>query len=186
MNIANYINYILNNYYLFIISGLLVMIISFFTLKILVKKSSVKDNKIKVLGLFINLNNRQIMSLSLLTVRYIFIVYFLLSHNNNITYLYFLILITLFYNIFNKKTFFFIFDILNCLLYYFGIYIFNLIYHYNFNISTSWYLSVIIFLVGLFIFLYSTYFFVLNVDDVLLKSSKNKVKKNGKKKKNKK
>ena len=183
MNIANNINYLLNNYYLFILSGLLIMIISFFTLRFLVKRSSVKDNRIKILGLFINLNNNQIISLSLLTVRYIFIIYFLLSHHNNITYLYFLIIITLLYNIFNKKTFFFIFDILNSLLYYFGIYIFNLVYEYNFLISSSWYLSVIILLSGLFIFMYATYFFVLNVDDVLLKDSKNKVKKNVKKKK---
>ena len=57
------------------------------TFKILLKKYSVDNSKIKFYGLFLGMNNKQILSFSMITLNYIFLVYCLVSFANfNIIY----------------------------------------------------------------------------------------------------
>ena len=66
----------------FFIMGLIFMITLGITFKILLKKYSVDNSKIKFYGLFLGMNNKQILSFSMISLNYIFLVYNLLTFNN--------------------------------------------------------------------------------------------------------
>lgn len=65
----------------FLIVGLIFMGALAITFKILLKKYSVDNGKIKFYGLFLGLNNKQILSFSMVSLNYIFLVYNLLTFN---------------------------------------------------------------------------------------------------------
>ena len=65
----------------FLIVGLIFMGALAITFKILLKKYSVDNGKIKFYGLFLGLNNKQILSFSMISLNYIFLVYNLLTFN---------------------------------------------------------------------------------------------------------
>lgn len=66
----------------FLIVGLIFMGTLAITFKILLKKYSVDNGKIKFYGLFLGLNNKQILSFSMISLNYILLVYNLLTFNN--------------------------------------------------------------------------------------------------------
>ncbi len=167
----NYISHLFSNYYYFILSALVVMLLLFLVVKYLIKISDIKSNKIKVLGIFLNLSNKEIFSLSLVTLRYIFLLYYFLTHTNEKTFLYFILIITLIYNLLNRKYLSVFLDLINSLFCYYGIYVFNLIYIYNTTISHQLYLSIILLISGIFIFIYVTYFFLLSTDEIVSSNS---------------
>lgn len=71
----------------FLIVGLIFMTTLAITFKILLKKYSVDNSKIKFYGLFLGMNNKQILSFSMITLNYMFLVYCLVSFANfNIIY----------------------------------------------------------------------------------------------------
>ena len=63
----------------FFIMGLIFMIGLGITFKILLKKYSVDNSKIKFYGLFLGMNNRQILSFSMISLNYLFLIYNLLT-----------------------------------------------------------------------------------------------------------
>lgn len=65
----------------FLIVGLIFMGALAITFKILLKKYSVDNGKIKFYGLFLGLNNKQILSFSMISLNFIFLVYNLLTFN---------------------------------------------------------------------------------------------------------
>lgn len=74
----------------FLIVGLIFMITLAITFKILLKKYSLDNKKIKFYGLFLGMNNRQILSFSMTSLNYIFLVYCLLSLSKlSIVYIFF-------------------------------------------------------------------------------------------------
>lgn len=66
----------------FAIVGIIFMIALAITFKILLKQYSVDNAKIKFYGLFLGLNNKQILAFSMTSLNYIFLVYNLLTFNN--------------------------------------------------------------------------------------------------------
>ena len=63
----------------FFIMGLIFMITLGITFKILLKKYSVDNSKIKFYGLFLGMNNKQILSFSMISLNYLFLIYNLLT-----------------------------------------------------------------------------------------------------------
>ena len=74
-------NEIIYNLISFLIVGLIFMVALAVTFKILLKQYSVDNAKIKFYGLFLGLNNKQILSFSMISLNYIFLVYNLLTFN---------------------------------------------------------------------------------------------------------
>ena len=72
---------IIYNLISFLIVGLIFMTALAITFKILLKQYSVDNGKIKFYGLFLGLNNKQILSFSMISLNYIFLVYNLLTFN---------------------------------------------------------------------------------------------------------
>ena len=66
----------------FLIVGLIFMFALAVTFKILLKKYSLDNAKIKFYGLFLGLNNKQILAFSMISLNYIFLVYNLLVFNS--------------------------------------------------------------------------------------------------------
>lgn len=75
-------NELIYNLVSFLIVGLIFMGTLAITFKILLKKYSVDNGKIKFYGLFLGLNNKQILSFSMISLNYILLVYNLLTFNN--------------------------------------------------------------------------------------------------------
>ena len=73
---------IIYNLVSFLIVGLIFMVTLSITFKFLLKKYSVDNGKIKFYGLFLGLNNKQILSFSMISLNYIFLVFNLLTFNN--------------------------------------------------------------------------------------------------------
>lgn len=72
----------------FLIVGIIFMVTLAITFKVLLKKYSVDNGKIKFYGLFLGMNNKQILSFSMISLNYIFLVYCLLSLSKiNIIYI---------------------------------------------------------------------------------------------------
>lgn len=72
-------NYILNTLISFLLVGVIFLGVLAVTFKILLKKYSVDNAKIKFYGLFLGLNNKQILSFSMISLNYLFLVYNLLT-----------------------------------------------------------------------------------------------------------
>lgn len=66
----------------FFLVGIIFLIVMAVTFKILLKKYSVDNAKIKFYGLFLGMNNKQILSFSMISLNYLFLVYNLISFNN--------------------------------------------------------------------------------------------------------
>lgn len=80
----------------FLIVGIIFMIALGITFKVLLKKYSVDNSKIKFYGLFLGMNNKQILSFSMITLNYLFLVYCLVSFSNlNIIYASFSLLLVI-------------------------------------------------------------------------------------------
>ena len=78
MDNSNIVNIIIN----FSLVGIIFLIALFVTFKILLKKYSVDNAKIKFYGLFLGMNNKQILSFSMISLNYLFLVYNLISFNS--------------------------------------------------------------------------------------------------------
>lgn len=72
-------NYVLNTLISFLLVGVIFLTALAITFKILLKKYSVDNAKIKFYGLFLGLNNKQILSFSMISLNYLFLVYNLLT-----------------------------------------------------------------------------------------------------------
>lgn len=180
------INYIMSNLTMFMITFVIISFIFFFLLSYMVNKNKIEDNKIKLLGMFMGLSDKDVFSLSLLTLRYVFIIYLLISINIDKIHLLFMLTISVLYCFLNKRFIYLIVDSMNSLLYYYGVFVFSLLVSYLNDIVFVWYVFIIAIVLFLFIFLYSSYFFVLNTSNIFEKVDikSNIVKKKRKKNKN--
>lgn len=65
----------------FLVVGLIFMLVLGITFKILLKKYSVDNAKIKFYGLFLGMKNSQILAFSMVSLNYLFLIYNLISFN---------------------------------------------------------------------------------------------------------
>lgn len=170
-------NEVIYNLISFLIVGLIFMGGLAITFKILLKKYSVDNAKIKFYGLFLGLNNKQILSFSMISLNYIFLLYNLLTFNKiNIILITFSCLLVLLSDILVKnypKGFINILYEVICLL---TIFVNNLLYDFIVEKESIIVIICLIFVIVLSVLLYSFVLFKsLNnviVKDKFIKESK--------------
>lgn len=165
------VKYYLTNMFGFILSFGIIVIFLSILLDILFKNFKIDSKKIKTYGIFLGLDNNNILSISILFTKLLFILYLALVPNKMI-YLYLIILIFLaiLYNVINKRYLNIVFDIINSFIIYYSLLIDKLLFKYLIDVSLVWYVLVIGILVGIFIIVYSLYFFIVNSDYILKKN----------------
>jgi len=88
----------------FLLVGLVFMTVLSVTFKVMLKKYSVDNSKIKFYGLFLGMNNKQILSFSMITLNYLFLVYCLVIFSDiNIIYITFSLLLVILSDILIKN-----------------------------------------------------------------------------------
>ncbi len=164
------VSYITNILFNFILSFLLAILILFLTSKIFLKRFDINKGKLSIYGIFLGLNEKEIFSISILTVRYIFMYWCLITTNVEIIHLTLLILAGLIYSIINKRFFHIVFDILSSFLLYLALLSKNIFFKYLTTILFDWKVLAIFVLLVIFIILYSSYFFLKDIEYIIKKN----------------
>lgn len=153
----------------FLIVGIIFLIALAITFKIMLKNFDVEKSKIKFYGLFLGMNNKQILSFSMTSLNYLFLVFNLLSFTK-LNFI--LIFISSFLVIFSDilivnypKGFINILYEIICL---FTIFIANLLYSYIVNQESSIIIICIVFVIILSFLLYS-YVLFKSLNNIIVK-----------------
>lgn len=157
-------------FYSFIMLFLVVIILAgiFLSLKFRHFKFNVK--KIKFYTLFLNLDNASILSFAAAIMRYSFLIWYLvILPDFHVSYVIFLLVLSLLFNIEVGKYFSFIFDFLNLIIQYVSLVLLGFLKGYLFDVKFVWYVIAMVILLSTFIFIYITYFFFKNIKDILTK-----------------
>lgn len=163
----------------FFLVGIIFLIVMAVTFKILLKKYSVDNAKIKFYGLFLGMNNKQILSFSMISLNYLFLVYNLISFNNINTIIIFIssilvILSDIILKNYPKGLLNILYEIISLL----SIYITNILYNYVLEQNSPIILVCLVFVIILSVLFYSfTLFKTLN--NVIIKDKHIKEEKYG-------
>lgn len=163
----------------FTVVAIIFLIILSITLRFLSKKFSV--DKIKLYGIFLNMNNNTILSFSLISINYLFLVWCLINFQMNYIYLIFTLILIILSDIFAKNYKKIIISIINIFIECFSIYITSILKDYIFSEGFNTLLFIVLVLVVIFIFLYFTYTMFRSLNNIVklqkdLSLSKKKVK----------
>lgn len=162
-------NEIIYNLISFLIVGLIFMVALAVTFKILLKQYSVDNAKIKFYGLFLGLNNKQILSFSMISLNYIFLVYNLLTFNSvNIIFITFSTILVLLSDILIKNYPKGLINILYEMISILTIFINNLLYDYIIEQDSVIVIVCLVFVIILSVLLYSFVLFK-SLNNVIVK-----------------
>ena len=127
-------------------------------------------------GLFMEINNRQIISLATIFIKTFFVIYCAVVYSKNIwIYLYIIALVSVIYIILNLRSI--IFETFSTGAQLFLLYLINILSNYMIEVSNLPYLQLIKLGLISIIIIYSSYFLIKNFEDVILKYKKKKEKK---------
>ena len=163
----------------FFLVGIIFLIVMAVTFKILLKKYSVDNAKIKFYGLFLGMNNKQILSFSMISLNYLFLVYNLISFNNiNIIIIFISSILVILSDIILKNYPKGLLNILYEIISLLSIYITNILYNYDLEQNSPIILVCLVFVIILSVLFYSfTLFKTLN--NVIIKDKHIKEEKYG-------
>lgn len=163
----------------FFLVGIIFLIVMAVTFKILLKKYSVDNAKIKFYGLFLGMNNKQILSFSMISLNYLFLVYNLISFNNiNIIIIFISSILVILSDIILKNYPKGLLNILYEIISLLSIYITNILYNYVSEQNSPIILVCLVFVIILSVLFYSfTLFKTLN--NVIIKDKHIKEEKYG-------
>lgn len=168
---------ILNGLVNFALVSIIFITSLFIIFNIFCKKFKFNKKNIKLYGLFLNLDVPSLISISSITINYLFLVWCTISfYGLNIIYIAFIFILVLISDVvlddFKQLFIDFISSIVNCL----AIQIIYLIYNYLTTEVFSYMLLIILILVIVFVFLYYTYNLFRQINNVVInhKSLKNK------------
>jgi len=152
----------------FLLVAILFFIILSIFLKIFLKKFKVDNKKIQIYGVFLALDNREIISLSAITINYLYLVWYMVSfYELNIIYVIFSFVLVLISDISIKNySKGFLNLILNCVNF-IAIYIVGLLYSYLIEEKVSLLVLVSLVFVTIFVFLYFTYSLLRRINHVV-------------------
>ena len=139
----------------FTVVAIIFLIILAITLRFLSKKFSV--DKIKLYGIFLNMNNNTILSFSLISINYLFLVWCLINFQMNYIYFIFSLILIVLSDIFAKNYKRIPLNILSLFIECASVYIIAIFKDYIFSDGFNTLLFIVLVLVVLFIFLYFTY-----------------------------
>ena len=170
MLVKNIINIIFKFSVFFVI---IIMIGLLITKIILTKKDTKKSSnlKSKFFGVFMELDNKSIMSISIVIVKYIFIIYLIISKDNILElHLYIILLLSILYIISNFNIRRTTTELVSSFALYMALYSSKILSSYLHEIKFVWYVFVGNILLVIFIFMFATYFFIKDINDVVLKN----------------
>ena len=161
---------ILGNLVNFLVVGIVFILVLAITFKITLKNYDVKTSKIKFYGLFLGMDNRAILSFSLITLNYIFLIWCTATFTGLNPYyvfitVFFMILSDIIIKDYNRIPIDLIYSMINISC----IFVTSLLYNYLMNKYQSVLLLIILGLVILVSFLYFTYMTFKLLNNIILK-----------------
>lgn len=136
--------------FLFLVLVTIFIIVLISKTNVSAKKQDINTKNVKFYGLFLDLTNKQLISISLSLLKLIFLIYLSLMFNVNVIGLLFIMSIVILYNIINVRFINFFVDLILHTLLYFILLSKDIFFTYLRDISIEWY--VIIFLIISIIF----------------------------------
>ncbi len=135
-------------------------------------KNVKNDKVVKVFGIFMELNKIQIFNISVSLVKYIFIIYCLfISTKITMLHMYFLSILCLLFGISSLSLKNFLIDAVSIIPLYLGFVCKRLFIGYLNDVMFVWYIYLGNVFLTIFILLYSTFFLLKYINDMLLKNS---------------
>ena len=149
----------------FTIVSIVFLIILAITLKMLSKKFSIE--KIKLYGIFFNMNNSTIISFSLISINYLFLVWCLINFQMNYIYLGISIILILLSSILGKNYLKIFINIIGVIFECASIYVVTILKNYILTNDNNPLLLIVLVFVVIFIFLYFTYIMFRNLNSIV-------------------
>lgn len=154
----------------FIISFLVFTIVFGIYLSIKFNRFNFNVKNIKFYDIFLNLNNKSVLALSIIFIRQIFILWYLIYlPDYNLAFLTFLIISALLFNILINRKIGIIFDIINVSVLYATMILLKFLVDYTNDIVSLWYIQIVTILLIVFIVTYSIYFILRNINDCIVR-----------------
>ena len=147
-------------YFFFFLAFLLVFLIIFFSIiSYFLKKYKDKEN-VYLYGLLLNFDRKQILSLSLIFIKFTHLIFLAFAFNLEIYSLVFILILSILFNIFNFKFIHLLLDICVCFVLYFILLSKHILISYCFDVEVLWYVILLIVLLSLFIIIASLFIFL--------------------------
>ena len=137
----------------------------------IISKKKVTENNIYIFGIFINLNNKDILLICLLLIQFYFIVSSLFVNNSSYYVILFLLLPTIAFTLLVKKYYRLIANIILTIFIYTLIIFKDVFYSYINEVTPIWYVNLIYIVLCLSILAFSIFNFVFNFS-VIIKNKK--------------
>ena len=161
---------ILGNIANFLVVSIIFLVVLWITFKITLKNYNVKTSKIKFYGLFLGMSNRSILSFSMVTLNYIFLIWWTATFAGlNVYYVVITIFLMIMSDIVLKDYKRIPVDLLFCLINILCIFVTGLLYKYLTTTYKTIFLLIVLGLVTIFVFLYFTYITFKLLNNIVLK-----------------
>jgi len=153
----------------FVIVAVILLVGVYVVLNLFCRQFKLSDSKIKLYGLFLNLNTKSLLAISALTINFTFLVWWTLSFCGlNVIYIVFSLILMVMPNIIlddAKGVFFsFLFTLINCVL----IQVIYLIYDYLVYEYANYMLMAVLCLLLIFSFLYYAFYLFRNLNNIVV------------------
>ena len=154
----------------FLLVGIIFILVLAIVFRITLKNYNVKTSKIKFYGLFLGMDNRHILSFSLVTLNYIFLIWLTATFTGlNIYYVFITVFLMILADIVLKDYNRIPIDLIYSMIYMACIFVTSMLYDYLVNKYNSVLLLIILGLVCIFVFLYFTYITFKLLNNIVLK-----------------
>lgn len=154
----------------FLAVAIIFLIVLAITFKITLKNYDVKTSKIRFYGLFLGMDNRNILAFSMITLNYIFLIWCVATFSGlNIYYIFITVILLVGSDIVVKDYNKVFVDLIYSMLNLGAIFVTSTLYNYLINTNTTIYVLIVLGLVTIFVFLYFTYITFKNLNNIVLK-----------------
>lgn len=154
----------------FLAVAIIFLIVLAITFKITLKNYDVKTSKIRFYGLFLGMDNRNILAFSMITLNYIFLIWCVATFSGlNIYYIFITVILLVGSDIVVKDYNKVFVDLIYSMLNLGAIFVTSTLYNYLVNTNTTIYVLIVLGLVTIFVFLYFTYITFKNLNNIVLK-----------------
>ena len=154
----------------FLAVAIIFLIVLAITFKITLKNYDVKTSKIRFYGLFLGMDNRNILAFSMITLNYIFLIWCVATFSGlNIYYIFITVILLVGSDIVIKDYNKVFVDLIYSMLNLGAIFVTSTLYNYLINTNTTIYVLIVLGLVTIFVFLYFTYITFKNLNNIVLK-----------------
>lgn len=170
------LRYFFNFFLFFTVFILLILTLS----EVFFRNFKLDSHKVKYYGIFMDLKNTQIMSLTLITVKFVYIIYCLLNIGNTYLSLILIVILTILYNVHNIRIINIIFDIVNSVILYLIILSKDIFIDYILHVDVVWYAIVLYIISVIFGLVCAIYNYIKDILYILKKNKYIKAKENSK------